>query len=75
MWFLLILLALKIVLGSLYLDELEIKAEQVESVIAAASMLHLDSVIKKCAEIMVETLSFKVSQNAVHEWLKITNCF
>ena len=52
--------ALRIVLGSFYADELEIDAKQVLAVLATASMFNLNPVIKKCAEIMIESINFKV---------------
>jgi hypothetical protein len=51
---------LKVVLGSLYQDELEIESSEVVSLLAAASLLQLDAIILKCCEVMAQTVNIKV---------------
>ncbi len=55
-----LVLALKVVLGSLYQDELEIESSEVVSLLAAASLLQLDAIILKCCEVMAQTVNIKV---------------
>ncbi|XP_046457414.1 protein germ cell-less-like [Daphnia pulex] len=51
--------SLKVVLGSLYQDELEIESSEVVSLLAAASLLQLDAIILKCCEVMAQTVNIK----------------
>ncbi|XP_077505568.1 germ cell-less isoform X3 [Amblyomma americanum] len=48
--------ALKIVFGSLYLDEIAISPEDVIPVLASATLFQLDELIELCSEIMGETI-------------------
>lgn len=50
--------ALKIVLGSLYKDEIVVEPTQVINVLGAAVLFQLDSLIVQCSEIMKETINF-----------------
>lgn len=47
--------SLNIVFGSLYLDEVELNPQQIDSTLAAATLFQLDGLIEKCAEVMCET--------------------
>ncbi|XP_054263074.1 protein germ cell-less-like [Macrosteles quadrilineatus] len=49
--------SLKVVLGSLYQDEVSIEPADVVGVLAAATMFQLDGLIDQCLCIMVETIS------------------
>uniref|UniRef100_A0A1A9WV05 BTB domain-containing protein n=1 Tax=Glossina brevipalpis TaxID=37001 RepID=A0A1A9WV05_9MUSC len=49
--------ALDAVFGSMYSDEIEIDAKSVISILATATLFHLDGVIDKCAEVMTETIN------------------
>lgn len=51
--------ALQVVFGSLYRDDVLIKPSRVISVLAAACMLQLDGLIQQCAETMKENISAK----------------
>lgn len=53
------LVALQVVFGSLYRDDVLIKPSRVISVLAAACMLQLDGLIQQCAETMKENISAK----------------
>lgn len=52
--------ALNIVFGSLYLDEVTLDPKQVVSVLAAAALLQLDGLIEKCCEVMNATINAEV---------------
>ena len=58
-----LILALRIVLGSLYQDELIIVPNEVVSVLATAALLQLDAVVLKCGEVMAQTVNIKVTAN------------
>ena len=58
--------ALFITFGSFYREEIEILPTDVVNVLACASLLSLDGLIAKCAEIMIDTINFK-SVIAYHE--------
>ncbi|KAH8277607.1 hypothetical protein KR018_001958 [Drosophila ironensis] len=49
--------SLDAVFGSMYSDEIEIEVANVIPVLATATLFHLDGIIDKCAEVMVETIS------------------
>ncbi|XP_054736821.1 protein germ cell-less [Anastrepha obliqua] len=49
--------ALDAVFGSMYSDEIEIDPKAVISVLATATLFHLDGIIDKCAEVMIETIN------------------
>lgn len=51
--------ALKIVLGSLYQDEIAVEVSQVVSVLGAAILFQLDGLIQQCCDIMMETTNVK----------------
>ncbi|XP_048876585.1 germ cell-less protein-like 1 [Brienomyrus brachyistius] len=51
--------ALQVAFGSLYRDDVLIKPSRVVSILAAACMLQLDSLIQQCGETMKETISAK----------------
>jgi len=51
--------ALFIAFGSFYSESIEIVPTEVVSVLACASLLSLDGLIDKCAEIMIDSLNFK----------------
>lgn len=51
--------ALQVVFGSLYRDDVLIKPSRVISVLAAACMLQLDGLIQQCTETMKENISAK----------------
>lgn len=51
--------ALQVVFGSLYRDDVLIKSSRVISVLAAACMLQLDGLIQQCTETMKENISAK----------------
>lgn len=53
-------LALNIVFGSLYLDEVTLDPNTVVSVLAAAALLQLDGLIEKCCEVMNSTINAEV---------------
>ncbi|XP_014085304.2 protein germ cell-less [Bactrocera oleae] len=48
--------ALDAVFGSMYSDEIEIDPKAVISVLATATLFHLEGIIDKCAEVMIETI-------------------
>lgn len=50
-------IALEIVFGSLYLDEVTIDPKTVSSVLATATLFQLDGLINRCAEVMIETVN------------------
>uniref|UniRef100_A0A1B0C0K3 BTB domain-containing protein n=1 Tax=Glossina palpalis gambiensis TaxID=67801 RepID=A0A1B0C0K3_9MUSC len=52
-----IFLALDAVFGSMYSDEIEIDGKSVISILATATLFHLDGVIDKCSEVMTETIN------------------
>ena len=56
-------IALNVVLGSLYQDELVIEPSAVVSLLAAASLLQLDAIILKCCEVMAQTVNIEVGLN------------
>lgn len=56
-----IYIALEIVFGSLYLDEVSIDPKSVISVLATATLFQLDSLIDRCAEVMTETVNAEVN--------------
>lgn len=58
-----ILLALDAVFGSMYSDEIEIDPKGVISVLATATLFHLDGIIDKCAEVMIETINAETAIN------------
>ncbi|XP_017494673.1 PREDICTED: protein germ cell-less-like [Rhagoletis zephyria] len=49
--------ALDAVFGSMYSDEIEIDPKAVISVLATATLFHLDGIIDKCAEVMIESIN------------------
>ncbi|XP_016988519.1 protein germ cell-less-like [Drosophila rhopaloa] len=49
--------SLDAVFGSMYSDEIEIESADVISVLATATLFHLDGIIDKCAELMVDNIS------------------
>jgi len=49
--------SLDAVFGSMYSDEIEIESADVISVLATATLFHLDGIIDKCAEVMVDSIS------------------
>ncbi|KAH8405775.1 hypothetical protein KR215_008409 [Drosophila sulfurigaster] len=49
--------SLDAVFGSMYSDEIEIDAKDVIPVLATATLFHLDGIIDKCAEVMVDTIN------------------
>uniref|UniRef100_A0ABK9NGC0 BTB domain-containing protein n=1 Tax=Glossina morsitans morsitans TaxID=37546 RepID=A0ABK9NGC0_GLOMM len=49
--------ALDAVFGSMYSDEIEIDSKSVISILATATLFHLDGVIDKCSEVMTETIN------------------
>ncbi|XP_039502131.1 protein germ cell-less isoform X1 [Drosophila santomea] len=49
--------SLDAVFGSMYSDEIEIESADVISVLATATLFHLDGIIDKCAEVMVDNIS------------------
>lgn len=49
--------ALDAVFGSMYSDEIEIDPKAVISVLATATLFHLEGIIDKCAEVMIETIN------------------
>ncbi|KAG8010663.1 Germ cell-less protein-like 1 [Nibea albiflora] len=51
--------ALQVVFGSLYRDDVLIKPSRVVSILAAACMLQLDGLIQQCGETMKENISAK----------------
>ena len=54
------LLALQVVLGSLYQDELFVEPAEVVPLLATATLLQLDGVIDQCVAIMEETVNAQV---------------
>jgi hypothetical protein len=67
---------LKVVLGSLYQDELEIESSEVVSLLAAASLLQLDAIILKCCEVITYYESSKsygvcTVKEACLQWLLV----
>lgn len=65
-WFLLkclllcVILALNIVFGSLYNDEVTLNPTEIVHILATATMFQLDGIIEKCREVMLETINPKV---------------
>lgn len=55
--------ALDAVFGSMYSDEIEIDPNGVISVLATATLFHLDGIIDKCAEVMIETINAETAIN------------
>ncbi|KNC21714.1 Protein germ cell-less [Lucilia cuprina] len=55
--------ALDAVFGSMYSDEIEIDPKGVISVLATATLFHLDGIIDKCAEVMIETINAETAIN------------
>lgn len=51
--------ALQVAFGSLYRDDVLIQPSRVVTILAAACMLQLDSLIQQCGETMKETISSK----------------
>ncbi|XP_030375029.1 protein germ cell-less isoform X2 [Scaptodrosophila lebanonensis] len=49
--------SLDAVFGSMYSDEIEIDAKDVIPVLATATLFHLDGIIDKCAEVMVDNIN------------------
>ncbi|XP_017126394.1 protein germ cell-less isoform X1 [Drosophila elegans] len=49
--------SLDAVFGSMYSDEIEIESADVISVLATATLFHLDGIIDKCAEVMIDNIS------------------
>uniref|UniRef100_A0A1B6L6X6 BTB domain-containing protein n=1 Tax=Graphocephala atropunctata TaxID=36148 RepID=A0A1B6L6X6_9HEMI len=49
--------SLKVVFGSLYLDEVTIEPACVVGILAAATLFQLDGLIEECLRIMIETIS------------------
>ena len=52
--------ALRVVLGSLYQDELVVEPAEVVPLLATATLLQLDGVIEQCILIMEETVNSQV---------------
>lgn len=44
----------------MYSDEIEIDPKAVISVLATATLFHLEGIIDKCAEVMIETINADV---------------
>ncbi|XP_073848048.1 germ cell-less [Musca autumnalis] len=55
--------ALDAVFGSMYSDEIEIDAKGVISVLATATLFHLDGIIDKCTEVMIESINAETAIN------------
>uniref|UniRef100_W8BY25 Protein germ cell-less n=1 Tax=Ceratitis capitata TaxID=7213 RepID=W8BY25_CERCA len=55
--------ALDAVFGSMYSDEIEIDPKAVISVLATATLFHLDGIIDKCAEVMIESINAETAIN------------
>ncbi|XP_017148047.1 protein germ cell-less [Drosophila miranda] len=55
--------SLDAVFGSMYSDEIEIDPKDVIPVLATATLFHLDGIIDKCAEVMVDTIN---AETAIH---------
>lgn len=55
------ILAMNVVFGSLYLDEVTIDPKMVVSILATAALLQLDGLIDKCAEVMNQTIDAEVN--------------
>ncbi|EDV98399.1 protein germ cell-less [Drosophila grimshawi] len=51
------------VFGSMYSDEIEIEMKDVIAVLATATLFHLDGIIDKCAEVMVDSIN---AETAIH---------
>ncbi|XP_064536050.1 protein germ cell-less [Drosophila montana] len=49
--------SLDAVFGSMYSDEIEIEVKDVIPVLATATLFHLDGIIDKCAEVMVDSIN------------------
>jgi BTB/POZ domain-containing protein 13 len=56
-----LILALKVVFGSLYNCEITLNPLQIVSTLATATMFQLDGLIEKCTEVMLETINPKTS--------------
>lgn len=54
------ILALKVVLGSLYNCEIVLNPLEIVPILATATMFQLDGLIEKCTEVMLETINPKV---------------
>ncbi|XP_034141954.1 protein germ cell-less isoform X1 [Drosophila guanche] len=55
--------SLDAVFGSMYSDEIEIDPKDVIPVLATATLFHLDGIIDKCSEVMVDTIN---AETAIH---------
>lgn len=49
------------VFGSMYSDEIKLDANDVLSVLATATLFHLEGIIARCAEVMLETLNVETA--------------
>lgn len=64
-------LALKVVFGSLYNDEVTLNPLEIVPILATATMFQLDGIIEKCTEVMLETINPKVrflNENSENVW-------
>lgn len=53
--------ALNVAFGSLYEDEINVEPGKVIPILAAATLLQLDGLIRQCSNIMTETINFKTA--------------
>lgn len=51
------------VFGSLYMDEVSLEPREIVSILATATLFQLDSLIDRCAEVMIETTNAEVGSN------------
>ncbi|XP_037948047.1 protein germ cell-less isoform X2 [Teleopsis dalmanni] len=51
--------ALDEVFGSLYSDDIKIEVDNVVGILATATLFHLESIIEKCSEVMLESINAK----------------
>lgn len=56
-----LILALRVVFGSLYDNEIILNPLSIVPIIATATMFQLETLIEKCTEVMLETINPKVS--------------
>lgn len=49
------------VFGSLYMDEVVLEPREIVSTLATATLFQLDSLIERCAEVMIETTNAEVN--------------
>lgn len=62
-----LLLALFIVFGSLYLDEVTLEPRDIISTLATAALFQLDGLIERCSEVMLESINAEVNDLIVFE--------